>query len=294
MIGFRAHDFGKFDNLDRLINEIKKYNTPTCIQFALSKVLNNYNSYSTFPNEVAKEFSTKLLENNISIAIIGCYINPIHPNIEIRKKQWDNFEKALVKAKYLNCPYVATETGITNLNDEYDIETFSQKNLTIFYNFLDKMLPIAQKNNSIITIEPVADKHTICSIERTTNMLNKFKCENLKIIYDSVNLMSKQAIKEIDRSVQKVPTYEAQKKFHDYFLDVLYKDIVALHIKDFKIDNHGNKIGDLPIGSGVMNYKALFDSLNNHQIKVPKLLEMVDLNTLNQTIKTLKTLDIND
>ncbi|MGD1820911.1 MAG: sugar phosphate isomerase/epimerase family protein [Pleomorphochaeta sp.] len=294
MIGFRAHDFGKFDDFDCLINEIKKFNTPTCIQFALSKVLNNYNSYSNLPNEVAKEFSTKLLENNISIAIIGCYINPIHPNIEIRKKQWDDFEKALVKAKYLNCPYVATETGITNLNDEYDIETFSQKNLTIFYNFLDKMLPIAQKNNSIITIEPVADKHTICSIERTTNMLNKFKCENLKIIYDSVNLMSKQAIKEIDGSVKKVPTYEAQKKFHDYFLNVLYKDIVALHIKDFKIDNHGNKIGDLPIGSGVMNYKALFDSLNNHQIKAPKLLEMVDLNTLNQTIKTLKTLDIND
>ena len=186
---------------------------------------------------------------------------------------------------------MGTETGITNLNDEYDIETFNNKNLNIFYQFLDNMLSIAQNNNAIIAIEPVANKHTIASLERTINMINKFKCDNLKIIYDSVNMMDKSGIKEKDGIVKLIPSYEAQKSFHDLILDEISEEVIALHIKDFKITPQGNKVGDLPILTGVMNYEALFDSLKNHNITSPKLLEMVNLDTLNHVIAMLNSLD---
>lgn len=289
--GFRAHDFGSFNNTIDLANEIKKIYTPSSIQLALSKVLNQYDSYNELSIEQAIKINEDLKQSNINIAIIGSYINPVHPIKEIREKEWRNFEAALKIAPYLDCPYVATETGIINLEDEYDISTFNKQTLDIFYSFLDKMLNIAQKNNTIISIEPVANKHTICTLERTINMLNKFKSNNLKIVYDSVNLMDKTGIKEIDGTVSKTPSYESQKHFHDVILDEIASEIIAIHIKDFKIDNHGNKIGDLAIGDGVMNYKALFNSLNNHNINSPRLLEMVNLSTLDKTIKNLINLD---
>lgn len=291
MIGFRAHDFGKFEETSQLIKEISKIHSPTCIQLALNKVFSKYDSYDSLTNEKAIAISSQLNNNNIDIAIIGSYINPIHPNKEIRNYQWSSFESAIKKSKYLNCPYIGTETGITNLKDEYDIDTFNDKNLKIFYRFLDKMLPLAINNNAIISIEPVSNKHTISSLERTVNMLEKFKCDNLKIIYDSVNMMDKSGIKEKDGIVKTIPSYEAQKNFHDTILKEIGNSIIALHLKDFKIDKHGNKIGDLPISSGVMNYNALFDSLKSNNIKAPKLLEMVNLDTLNKVIDMLSKLD---
>lgn len=289
--GFRAHDFGSFNNTIDLANEIKKIYTPCSIQLALSKVLNQYDSYKDLSIEQAIKINEDLKQSNINIAIVGSYINPVHPIEEIREKEWTNFEAALKIAPYLDCPYVATETGIINLEDEYDISTFNKQTLDIFYSFLEKMLNIAQKNNTVISIEPVANKHTICTLERTINMINKFKSDNLKIVYDSVNFMDKSGIKEIDGTVSQTPSYESQKHFHDVILDEIAPEIIAIHIKDFIIDIHGNKIGDLSIGDGVMNYKALFDSLNNHNIKSPRLLEMVNLSTLNKTIKNLINLD---
>ncbi len=291
MLGFRAHDFGKFDKTSQLIDEIKKIQNSTCIQLALNKVFTKYNNYKELSNDDAISISNELNKNNIKIAIIGSYINPIHPDEELRKYEWEKFENAILKSKYLNCPFVGTETGITNLHDEYDIETFNEKNLNIFYQFLDKMLNLAQKNNAIVSIEPVSNKHTISSLERTINMINKFKCDNLKIIYDSVNMMDKSGIKEKDGIVKSIPSYEAQKNFHDLILDEISNEVIALHIKDFKINSHGNKIGDLSILTGVMNYKALFDSLKNHNITSPKLLEMVNLDTLDQDITILNSFD---
>ncbi len=292
MLGFRAHDFGKFEETSKLIQELNKIHNPTCIQLALNKVFTQYASYEDLSDEKAISISSELNKNNIDIAIIGSYINPIHPIKEIRELEWKSFESAIKKAKYLNCPYIGTETGITNLNDEYDIETFNDKNLNIFYNFLDKMLALAIKNDAIISIEPVSNKHTIASLERTINMIDKFKCDNLKIIYDSVNMMDIKGIKEKDGIIKKIPSYQAQKKFHNTILNEIGDSIIALHIKDFKIDNHGNKIGDLPISTGVMNYKALFDSLKTYNIKAPKILEMVNIKTLNQIINMLNELDI--
>jgi sugar phosphate isomerase/epimerase len=289
--GFRAHDFGSFDSSIDLAKTINKIYSPLSIQLALSKVLNKFDSYCDLSINEANIIRSNLEKYNVNTAIVGCYINPIHPNLEERKKQWDQFESALKIAPYLGCPYVGTETGIVNLDDEYDIETFDEKNLDIFYLFLDKMLKVAQKNNSIIAIEPVSNKHTICTISRTTDMLNKFKCDNLKLIYDSVNLMDKSSIKEKDGTVKKIPSYDRQKLFHDSILDEISSEIVAIHIKDFKVDNHGNKIGDLAIGEGIMNYKALFDSLNNHNVNAPRLLEMIDIETLDITFNKLIDLD---
>ena len=293
-LGFRAHDFGSFNTPLELAEEISKVLTPAYIQLAISKVFNNINDYINLSVDEAINIKQSLDSFNIKTAIVGCYINPIHPIEEQREIEWKKFKNALEKATYLGCPYVGTETGITNLNDECDIETFSEKNLNIFYSFLDSMLNVAQKNNTVVAIEPVANKHTICSLERTVKMIEKFKCDNLKIIYDGVNLMDKTAIKEADGSIQKIPSYSAQKNFHDLILDELKDEIIALHIKDFKVDNHGNKIGDLPIGTGAMNYKALFDSLNHHHINAPRLLEMVDIKTLNQTVIKLSLLDSNN
>lgn len=288
--GLRAHDFGSFDSIELFTHRIMEY-TPISIQLAIPKLLTPYKSYKDIDSFLTNKITRTLNKNNINTAIISCYINPVHPNTSIREKQYKEFERALTLSNTFECPYVGTETGSRNFNNEYDINTFSNKTLTLFYHFLDKMLPIAQKNKAIIAIEPVANKHTICSLEKTANMLSKFQCDNLKIIYDSVNLIEEKGIREKNGNTLKVPSYEAQKKFHSDILAEIGKDIIALHIKDFSVDNYGKKIGDLAVGDGIMNYKALFDSLHEYNINVPRILEMVHQSNLNFQLKYLKGLD---
>src|SRR5665647_1016579 len=99
-VGIRAHDFGK-KTPDELIEILTAHKIP-CIQLALSK------SFSKLDNDLGKlnpgicfEIGSEFSKAGIQIAVLGCYIEPAHPDPRIRLTGITRFTEHLRYASQL-------------------------------------------------------------------------------------------------------------------------------------------------------------------------------------------------
>ena len=73
--GMRGHDLGS--DFDEMIENAKKYNVHT-LQFALAKTVNEVDFDSVgYDKALSDKISAALRENDLSVAVLGCYINPV-------------------------------------------------------------------------------------------------------------------------------------------------------------------------------------------------------------------------
>ena len=93
MIGMRAHDLD-YGDIEVLSDKLAQYNKHT-IQFALLKSVTNVNiKDGSFSPGLARYIKKALDKNDISISVLGCYINPVNPDLEARKKEIARFKWA--------------------------------------------------------------------------------------------------------------------------------------------------------------------------------------------------------
>lgn len=288
-LGFRAHDFGSFDSVDGLAGTIASHLSPSVIQFAFPKVLRNAPSPDAFTEDFALQSAGALKKHDVSIAVLGCYINPVHPDSDQRELHLSRFERYLRFANAFGCPVVGTETGSARPDCGYDLRTAEPGYFDTLLRSVERLLVSAERYNSIIALEAVAKVHTICSIERLARVLELFPSDHLKVIYDPVNLAPWSGIPEKDGSVRAIPSRKAQETFFRSAFDPFGSRIVAIHAKDYILDDNGVKIGDKSLGTGVMDWLLFFNLLDEYEIDVPILLENLDPLTVDQAIARLST-----
>jgi len=286
-IGFRAHDLGKFSSVTQLAQRAAYFKKPVVLHLALGKVLIDAKDPSQYTSEYVQSIHDDLAKYQVSIAILGSYFNPIHPNENIRALQIDRFINTLKFNREFGCRLVGTETGSANPDCSYSLDTFSSKNLDIFYHTVEKLLDAAVKYDGIVGLEAVSRQHTICSIERMAAVMEKFPSEHLGVIYDPINLVPYTGISESDGSVLPKPSDEAQKAFIEKALDAFGNRIKVVHVKDYRLDENGLKIGDLTANTGVMNWSLISKELDKYHITVPCTLEDLQPATLSQTLASL-------
>lgn len=265
-LGLRAHDYGCFTNETEFALALSKYNTP-CIQLAIQKSFQNGLKYRDLQIEDAQKIGDALKKHNIDITVLGAYINSVHEDSEIRKKELENFASALQQQKYFGAFVVGTETG--KLEDP-SVMT-EEKRLEYFYDFLEQSLTIAQKENAIIAIEPVQGDHTINSFKKTEDMVKRFDCANFCLIYDAVNFLPTDGLKM------------SQEEYFEQFVSVFYKQIKVLHLKDFKYVN-GNKEGLKPLFSGNFDIEAYLKVIKKYELTADILLENHKPETVRDTM----------
>ncbi len=288
-IGFRAHDFGSFDSADALGKRVAETKSPSLIQLALNKVIPSSRPWQEWDEEYISSITSTLKSHGVSVAIVGCYINPIHPDEEVRKKEIERFKKSLSLSSAFGCPYIGTETGTANLKDGYSIKTSDPKNIEIFKRSLSEMLDAAEKYDAYVTIEAVSRSHSISSPERMRNIIDTFHTDRLKIIFDPVNLIPYTGIPEKDGVSLEVPSEEAESKFVNDILDIYGDKIVAIHCKDYYLNSEtGLKVGDIPALTGIFRWKNFANELHRRSIDVPWLLENHDPRTCKETAETLE------
>lgn len=286
-IGFRAHDFGTFTTADELAATIETFQKPAGIQLALKKVIPSAKDASEYTPEYIDGIRLALAAHGVHVSVIGCYINPVHPDPEQRDAQLKRFETHLKFNREFGCPVVGTETGSLNPDCSYHPDTSEPAVFDTFRRSIERLLETAQRYDGIVAIEPVSRQHTICSVPRMARLLELFDTPHLRVIYDPVNLTPWTGITEQDGSVRKHPTREAQLAFFQEALDAFGDRIVAIHAKDYVLNDAGWKIGDLPIGTGVMDWKLFAQELQKRNINVPFLLENLNPATLPQTLDYL-------
>jgi sugar phosphate isomerase/epimerase len=196
----------------------------------------------------------------ISIAVLGCYINPVHPDAGEREKMLRRFEEHLRFARDFDCPVVGTETGSRNPDCSRHPDTQKPETFDILCASVERLLACAEKCGSIIGIEPVADQHTVSTIEKTAKLLERFPSPALKIIYDPVNLIPSSGLTE------------TQERFFARAFDAFGGDIAVIHAKDFRMEG-GKKSGPLPAGTGELDYPSLLALLARKKPGVDILLE---------------------
>ncbi|HIT43405.1 TPA: sugar phosphate isomerase/epimerase, partial [Candidatus Avacholeplasma faecigallinarum] len=91
-IGVRVHDFGK-SNPEQLAKEAKKVGFD-CVQLVLNKAIENETGLpGTLSKEKANSIYEAFAKENIEIAMLGAYFNPVHSNKELVKTNIAKFEE---------------------------------------------------------------------------------------------------------------------------------------------------------------------------------------------------------
>ncbi|WP_320129109.1 sugar phosphate isomerase/epimerase family protein [uncultured Sphaerochaeta sp.] len=288
-IGFRAHDLGKFSNFCSLANEVSQFRSEAFIHLAIQKALQNPPKTKDYTAEYFVSAREDLAQKGARIAVLGCYINPVHPDPAIRDEQLSNFEHCLRLSKEIGCLMVGTETGSLQPNCSYDLGTSEPQVLTTFYHSIERLLKTAEEYKATIGIEAVSRQHTISTVARMAKLVETFDSPYLKIIYDPINLVPWTGIPEEDGTARAVPSKQAQKAYFCEALDAFGDKIGVLHVKDYRLNDQGWKIGDLPVGTGVLDWEGLNRELEKRNISVPWLLENIDVTTLRQTLLNLDT-----
>lgn len=257
--GLRAHDIGQLP-AEQLADALAQYQ-PSSIQLALSKALSD--SAST-TGSLSPGYARRLRQifegRGIAIAVLGCYINPVHPDPDKRNQDLARFEEHLRFVRDFGCAVVGTETGYRSVDGSFHPDTDNAETFDLLCHSLERLLRTAEASAAIIGVEAVAGKHTISSIEKMETLLHRLDSPNLQVIYDPVNLIPLEGLSE------------TQESFFHRAMTAFGSRIVAVHAKDFRMQA-GQKKGPLPAGTGELDYPSLFRLLNQQKPWIDVLLE---------------------
>ena len=251
LIGIRAHDLPERD-ITSLSQKLFKLGI-TEIQLALPKSIDNIDfSTGKFTPMLARNLKTELSKNNISIAVLGCYINLSTEDESARNKEIDRFVENLKYAKYMNADMVGTETGGYSPEKIHSEEAYA-----VMLDSVKKMVSAAEKLGVRVGIEGVS-AHPLSTPEKMYRLMNDIKSPNLAVIFDPVNLITPE-------------NYKEQHKITDKAFSLYGDKIEAIHLKDFDIKN-GEKI-EAKIFDGIFDHQYLIEKIKTEKPHLPILLE---------------------
>lgn len=271
-LGVRAHDFGKLP-AEVLAERISEKGF-TSIQLTLHEAISDLNVETGMLNPgMAFYIREAFSKHHIQIAVLSCYINPILPDKEERKRQIESFKEFVRYARDFGCGIVATETGSINTDFSYHPGNHREESFKILLESLGEMVCEAEKFGIIAAIEGV-EKFVASDPERIESILDSVKSNNLQVLFDPVNLLT-------------IDNYCYQNRIIEDSFRLFGDRMVAFHAKDYKVEN--GRLETVQIGKGLMDYKLVTKLLRERKPYLPFILEEVDLLTLDETMDYLKT-----
>lgn len=243
-IGVRAHDYGRHTPSE--LAEALRQAGFCSTQLAISKAITGMETdVGRLTPGLACTIGEAFASAGVNIAVLGCYIEPVHPDEEIRRAHIRRFKEHLLYARAMGGLVVGTETTLYRAE-----ESGREKAFQTLLKTLDELVNEAEKCGAIVGVEPVA-AHTLNSPALTARLLDTFKSEHLQIIFDPVNLIT------ADKAVN-----------HDALLDECFdafgEHIMALHCKDIVLDENG-KIQETLLGEGLVNFPKIIGYLKQHR-----------------------------
>lgn len=270
-IGIRAHDIDKLP-LDELVKKISDKGL-TAVQLALGKSLGDVaTGVGNLSPGMGRHVGSVFNHHNIQIAVLGCYINMIHPVQVERRKALERFKEHIRYARDFGCSIVGTETGNINSEIVYTEDNFKEQPFIDVVESVRELVKEAEKFGVIVGIEGGVN-HPIHSPKVMKRLLDCVDSNNLQVIFDPVNYLTPENYQNQDAIIQ-----EAYELFGDR--------IVILHAKDFVIENN-TKI-DVPVGKGLLNYNAVLPFIKANKPYVNILLEETKEPNINDSITYLK------
>ncbi|NHM32286.1 sugar phosphate isomerase/epimerase family protein [Neobacillus terrae] len=270
-IGIRAHDLENL-SLEELVREISSKGL-TSVQLALSKSFPDINTgLGGLSPGMTYHIGKAFRQQNIQIAVLGCYINMIHPDLNERRKALDRFKEHLRFARDFGCSIVGTETGNVNPDIVYTEENFKEEPFLEVVKSVRELVGEAEKFGVIVGIEGGVN-HPVYSPRMMKRLLESVNSNNLQVIFDPVNYLT-------------IDNYQNQESVIAEAFELFGDRIVILHAKDFIIED--NSIKTTTVGEGLLNYDTVFKFIKEKKPFINILLEETKEPYIDRSISFLR------
>jgi sugar phosphate isomerase/epimerase len=270
-LGVRAHNFGKLP-LEVLADKVSEKGF-TAIQLALAKAIEDIDTgLGKLSPGMAYKIGNTFSKKNIQIAVLGCYINPIHPDKEQRRMALDRFKEHIRYARDFGCSIVGTETGTLSVDTSFNPDNHSEIGLRAIIESVSELVEEAEKFGVIVGIE-AGTKNPIHSSEKMKYLLDSIKSNNLQVIFDPMNLMT-------------LENYKNQQEVYKEAFELYGDRIAIVHTKDLKLEE--GTIKTTPVGTGLLEYEPLMKLIKERKPYINILIEDTKEEYLDGAKKYLK------
>lgn len=255
--GMRCHDICGKSDMETVFRTVEE-NGIDQIQLALGKSISDYDfSCGHYSPGLAHLVKRKLDEHKIHVAVLGCYINPVHPDESQRQMEINRFIEHLKYAKIIGADMVGTETGRYDPDMKVVPYTYTEGCYQIFLSSMRQIVSAAEKIGATVGVEAVHD-HTLYCPEMMKRFLDDIDSPCVEAILDPVNLIGARDCQNQEEVIEKALR--------------LYGDkISAVHLKDFVMTEHGPEFAH--VGEGLFHYEQVLGYLKKQKPYVALLLE---------------------
>ena len=243
-IGNRLHDSAGTTLAERLDNAAAQ--GFSCVHLALSKTvpgLRMADTPSRLTESFAREVRQELDSHNLQCAVLGCYLNLATPDEDEYRNTLEIYRAHLRFAAWIHAGVTGTETGAPNRGYTTEPACFTQEALELFIRRVEPLVRYAEECGVPLAIEPVV-RHIVSTPARAEKVLQTLPSPFLRIILDSVNLLTPETAAQADSVVEDA-------------LNRLGDRISVLHMKDWRIRPGASDLEACACGTGGMHYNAL-------------------------------------
>ena len=242
-LGLRLHDSKKLP-LEELLPFVKGQGFQ-CAHLALRKLLPDQ---PCTPGALTPGYAHYLREtfsrHGIAIAVLGNYLNLLHPDEAYIQEAIKAYEAHIRFASLLGCGMVGTETGAPNEAYRYCPACREEKTLSLFIERLKPIVRCDERYGVIFAIEPVA-RHSVYDPRICRKVLDEIGSPNLQVLFDPVNLLDLDNVARRDEVIAQG-------------LELLGGEIAMIHLKDFiYTPGEGWGLKSVGAGTGEMDYTQI-------------------------------------
>jgi len=243
-VGVRAHDFGRLP-VEELAARIAAKGF-SVVQLALNKAIAGLNLQPGDLNEeLARDIAWVFARHDVGVEVLGCYINPIHPDSQTRAAGLQFFKDHLRCARAFGCGLVALESGSVTADYSPHPANHDEAAFAAMLASLAELVAEGERHGVCVGLEAVA-AHTVSSSRKLRRVLDAICSRHLRVVFDPVNLLTPENV------------HERAHVFEEAF-DLLGDKIVVVHAKDFILE-HG-VVKAVPAGRGALDYFRLLQLL---------------------------------
>ncbi|MRN52693.1 sugar phosphate isomerase/epimerase family protein [Paenibacillus monticola] len=244
------------------------------VQLALSKAIQDID---TSPGKLSPGLASYVGEQfdkaGIRIGVLGCYINPIHPDPATRRIEIDRFKEHLRYARQFGAPMVATETGALTTFKEYDPYRYEEIGWEALKETVKELAEEAEKCGVFLGLEGVFS-HTLSTPEKMRRILDEVPSTSIGVVFDPVNYIG--------------DNIQLQDEIVDSSLKLFGDRIIVAHLKDIYTEK--NKIRHGKAGRGLFHTQAFLTKLQKHKPMIDVSLEDIAGYEINETVHLLQRL----
>ena len=270
-IGVRAHDFPKLP-AEELARRIAAKGMAS-VQLAPNKALQGV---SLKPGDLTPELAARVggafSKHGVRIAVLGCYVNPIHPDSARRAELLAWFKEHIRVCRDFGCSLVALETGSVNADYSYNPANAGVEALEALVTSIAELAEEAERFGVAVGVEGVA-KHVANTPARVRALLDAVRSPSVKVVFDPVNLICSD-------------NWMDQARVIGQSLELFGDRISVIHSKDFVMENGIPRT--VRTGQGLLDYGPLVRWLKESKPLMDVLLEGASEDTVEECARYLE------